>query len=239
MATILRMGTRLETKLDGGSRIAMLSIRGLLSAVQGASEADLDGQCAYVLQLARTLARLGHDVDIWTRPLSNQSALEWVMPGVRILRVPCWGQTSRSLRRTALEWSQHVLSVIEDQRLVYDVLSSHFWDAGLAAHHLCAALHIPHVHTPHSLALAMCTGLDGRDAKPAWHGAALCAPADFSERVEGERIASNGARLVIAMSPEQRLLLLSAYGVPAARLSSCHPLNATWREACLVDHLAP
>ena len=98
------MSMRLEAKLDGRSGIAMLSIRGFLSMAGDASTRELDGQCAYVLQLARTLARFGHDVDIWTRPLSNQPALEWVVPGVRMSMsryvMPCcffaWGSVRTS-----------------------------------------------------------------------------------------------------------------------------------------------
>jgi mannosylfructose-phosphate synthase len=223
------MSTRLEAKLDGRSGIAMLSIRGFLSVAGDVSARAPDSQCAYVLQLARTLARFGHDVDIWTRPLSNQPALEWVVPGVRILRVPCWGRDSGSdpsSARSAVEWSEHVLSVVEDQGLEYAFLNSHFWDAGLAAHYLCAALRIPHVHTPHSLGLARYPGLGGPASRP--EACDRESPFDrgaLEERVASERMVSNGAQLVVAMSPEQKQLLRNAYGVPADRLSSCHPLE--------------
>src|SRR4051812_36444065 len=70
-------------------RIAMISTHGYVAAVPPLGAADTGGQVVYVLELAKKLALLGYQVDIWTRRFEEQSEIEPVGERVRIIRMPC------------------------------------------------------------------------------------------------------------------------------------------------------
>src|SRR5688572_12675426 len=76
---------------SGLPRIAMISTHGYVAAAPPLGAADTGGQVVYVLELAKKLAQLGYEVDIWTRQFEGQAATELVQQRVRILRAPCRG----------------------------------------------------------------------------------------------------------------------------------------------------
>ncbi|MBD2101976.1 glycosyltransferase [Leptolyngbya sp. FACHB-261] len=86
--------------------------------------ADSGGQNVYVGQLARHLAGLGYQVDVFTRRDSQRlpEVAEWV-EGVRIIHVPCG--PAEVLRKEELlsymgEFTAYVLAFCKQQR--YDLL---------------------------------------------------------------------------------------------------------------------
>ena len=86
----------------------MVSTHGYVAAIPPLGAADTGGQVVYVLELAKKLAQLGYQVDVWTRQFERQPETEEVQPRVRVLRVPCGGSDfipKEYLHRWLREWS--------------------------------------------------------------------------------------------------------------------------------------
>jgi mannosylfructose-phosphate synthase len=135
-------------------RIMMISTHGYVAVEPELGKPDTGGQVAYVLELSKCLGRMGCQVDILTRRFEDQPATEPVADRVRILRFPCGGKEfipKETLCERIPEWVGNALRWIEAKRLRYAFINSHYWDAGLAGQALANKLHIPHIHTPHSL----------------------------------------------------------------------------------------
>ncbi|MEO8182296.1 MAG: glycosyltransferase [Deltaproteobacteria bacterium] len=220
-------------------RIAMVSTHGYVSAAPPLGAADTGGQVVYVIELSKKLAQLGYEVDVWTRQFEKQTAVEVVQPGVRILRVPCGGPNfipKEYLHRSLREWCERAFTRMREEELRYRFLNSHYWDAGIAGHQLCARLALPHLHTPHSLG--------------AWKQRQMQAdfPQDlasfeqsynFCERNRAEQEIFAHADVVVATTPEQLGLLRQYYDVAEARLTMIpsgyddtrfYPVGASTRE---------
>ncbi len=75
-------------------RIAMISTHGYVARQPPLGAADTGGQVVYVLRLSEKLSQMGYEVDIWTRQFEHQPALESVSDRVRIIRIPCAGDSS-------------------------------------------------------------------------------------------------------------------------------------------------
>ncbi|MEO5961509.1 MAG: glycosyltransferase, partial [Opitutaceae bacterium] len=118
------------------------------------------------------------------------------------------------------EWNEHALKFIAAHRLEYRFIDSHYWDAGLAAQHLSAALGVPHVHTPHSLGLwkqrQMLT-----DAPQS--AAEFERRYNFARRIEEERKLYSDCDVVVATTPPQLDLIVSEYEIPAAKVRMVPP----------------
>lgn len=204
-------------------RIAMVSTHGYVAATPPLGAADTGGQVVYVLELSKKLAQLGYDVDVWTRQFEDQPATEQVQPGVRIVRAPCGGPAfipKEYLHRSLGEWSLRALERIAEEGITYTFLNSHYWDAGVAGRQLCAALRIPHVHTPHSLGV--------------WKQRQMLADFEegaetfernynFCERNQFEQQICSQADLVVATTPEQLDWLRQHHEVPESRLTMIPP----------------
>lgn len=222
-----RLGiVRIKNGLDAESplpRIAMISTHGYVAAKPPLGAADTGGQVVYVLELAKKLALLGYQVDIWTRRFEEQDEIEPVANRVRIIRIPCGGKAFRPkeyLCDSLPEWNEHALRFIKRHGLVYSFINSHYWDAGLAAQHLSNALGVPHVHTPHSLGLwkqrQMETDFpDGRDEFEKRY--------NFSRRIAEERQLYVDCDIVVATTPQQLDLIVQDYETPAGKVRMVPP----------------
>jgi len=215
-------GTSLASP-DRAPRIAMVSTHGYVAAHPPLGAADTGGQVVYVLELSKKLAQLGYEVDIWTRQFEDQPSEEACEKGVRILRVPCGGPgfiPKEYLHESLAEWCTGALRRIEDERLHYEFLDSHYWDAGVAGQILCNALGMPHVHTPHSLGVwkqrQMLTDYpDGASRFERTY--------NFVQRNRTETGLYRTADLVVATTPDQVDLLRSDYSVPRQKLRMIPP----------------
>lgn len=201
----------------------MISTHGYVAAQPPLGAADTGGQVVYVLELSKTLARLGYDVDVWTRRFHDQPESETVTDGVRILRVRSGSSAfipKEYLYETLPEWSENALAVIARTGTRYDFINSHYWDAGVAGAVLARALGVPHVHTPHSLGLwkqrQMLTDFPQDPA-------AFEARYNFAQRTSCERAIYRDADLVVATSPAQSDMLRVDYSVPGDKLRMIPP----------------
>src|SRR4051794_22875873 len=92
-------------------RVAMISTHGYVAARPPLGAADTGGQVVYVLELSKRIAKMGFQVDIWTRGFEGQPAFEPVAEGVRILRAPCGGRAfirKEQLYKYLPQWNHKV-----------------------------------------------------------------------------------------------------------------------------------
>lgn len=201
----------------------MISIHGYVAATPPLGAADTGGQVVYVIELAKKIAQLGHEVDIWTRRFENQPELEPVNDRVRIISIPCGGGDflpKEYLHEHLPEWTENALRFIAAHDLSYHFISSHYWDAGLAGRNLAAHLAVPHIHTPHSLGLwkqrQMQRDYPGDEAK-------FEQQYNFTRRIAAEREIYASCQLVIATTPPQADFLVQDYGTPAEKVRMIPP----------------
>lgn len=201
----------------------MVSTHGYVAAVPPLGNADTGGQVVYVLELSKKLARLGYEVDIWTRLFDSQEPVESVDDHVRILRVPCGGSAfipKEYLVESLPEWVEGALAIIEKYGLSYQFIDSHYWDAGVASQQLADRLGVPHFFTPHSLGIwkrrQMETDYPGDAAK-------FEAQYNFEARIAAETSLVVSADRTIATSPQQWEILERDYDLDQERLRMIPP----------------
>jgi mannosylfructose-phosphate synthase len=204
-------------------RIALVSTHGYVAANPPLGAADTGGQVVYVIELARKLAQLGHAVDIYTRQFEDQPPFDEVDERVRVIRIPCGGRefiAKEYLYRHLMEWCENALRFIKRSGLDYLFINSHYWDAGIAGQRLSEALHIPHIHTPHSLGMWKKRQMetDYPDRRESFE-----AEFNFSERIKHELIIYRSCSLVVATTPIQMDMLLRDYGLQSDRVHMIPP----------------
>lgn len=116
---------------------------------------DCGGQNLYVGQVAKCLAAMGCDVDVFTRRDSHilPETAEWVN-GVRIIHVPAGPPTyvrKEDLLPYMGSFTEYMLQFCRCQRKAYDLIHANFWMSGLVAVELKKQLGIPFVITFHAL----------------------------------------------------------------------------------------
>ncbi len=200
--------------------IMMISTHGYVSAQPEFGKPDTGGQVVYVLELAKCLARLGFTVDVFTRQFEDQAACEIINDRVRVIRIPCGGPEfieKEVLCEHIPQWAQNTQAFIRKNSLEYEFINSHYWDAGLAGQSLSNVLHIPHLHTPHSIGAWKRDNMDG-DATE------LEERYNFRQRIRKEKIIYDECDVLIATTPQQRdILKQSAYDVPADKIHVIPP----------------
>jgi mannosylfructose-phosphate synthase len=201
-------------------RIMMISLHGYVAVDTELGRPDTGGQVVYVLKMAESLARLGYQVDVFTRQFDDQPMIEQISERARIVRIPAGGGDlirKEWLSEAVPEWVANAEAWIHDHDLTYTSIGSHYWDAGLAGDKLARLLGVPHVHTPHSLGAWKRASLDGDSA-------ALDRQYNFRERVQSERSIYQRAEMVVATSPQQADLLVGVdYGVPREKVAMLPP----------------
>jgi mannosylfructose-phosphate synthase len=202
-------------------RIMMISTHGYVAASPELGKPDTGGQVVYILELSRCLARLGFQIDIFTRRFEQQPELEEAAPRVRIIRIPCGGDEfipKEFLCESIPEWVENASTYVRRKRWRYEFINSHYWDAGLAGQSLACRLKIRHLHTPHSI------GAWKRDNMPAASEAEAEKRWNFKRRIRDEKIIYDECDGVIATTPQQRQILVGGeYDVPLSKLHVVPP----------------
>ncbi|MFH1310360.1 MAG: glycosyltransferase [Candidatus Omnitrophota bacterium] len=135
-------------------RICMLSVHGYISAAPTLGKTDTGGQVTYVLELSKALAQKGVKVDIYTRQFQGKRNIEYVSRNVRIVRIPCGGKKfipKEKILPFLDTFIKNMEKFIKKERLNYDIIHSHYWDAGYVAMKLSERANYFFVHTFHSL----------------------------------------------------------------------------------------
>jgi mannosylfructose-phosphate synthase len=136
------------------SSILMMSLHGYVEAEPEFGKPDTGGQVVYVLELAKRFSRLGHYVDLVTRRFEGQPEFDEINEHLRIWRIPFGGDEfirKEDMHDYLGDFVTNALMSIRDRGRQYNVVYSHYWDAGWAGQKIAEELVIPHVHTPHSL----------------------------------------------------------------------------------------
>ena len=203
-------------------RIMMISTHGYVAAEPEFGKPDTGGQVVFVLELSRCLAGLGYHVDILTRQFEDQPAEEEVDQRVRLLRFPCGGDEfirKETLCEAIPEWVENAARYIRRNDLSYSFINTHYWDAGLAGQALANRFSTPHIHTPHSIGSWKRDNMDGNPA-------VLEDRYNFRRRIRDEKIIYDECDLLIATTPVQRDILISAdgeYEVPREKIKVIPP----------------
>ncbi|MBS2039688.1 glycosyltransferase [bacterium] len=204
-------------------RVALVSTHGYVAARPPLGAQDTGGQVVYVLETARKLAQLGYGVDIWTRRFQDQAEVEEVCPHVRVVRAACGGSGFLPKEYLYLhldEWVVNALKRIDQEKLQYLFVNSHYWDGGLAGERIAAAQGAPHLHTPHSLGIwkqrQMAQDYPGDLER-------LEQQYNFAERILNEQNLYRRAHKVLATTPVQTDMLRSDYELSHDRLALVPP----------------
>lgn len=134
-------------------RIALISEHASPLATLGG--VDGGGQNVYVGEIAKNLAALGYDVDIFTRrdSIVLPEVAEWVN-GVRMIHVPA-GLPEYVRKEDLLplmpQFTAYILKFCKREGKPYDLVHANFWMSGLVAAELKQLVGIPFVVTFHAL----------------------------------------------------------------------------------------
>ncbi|MBD2460886.1 glycosyltransferase [Oscillatoria sp. FACHB-1407] len=133
-------------------RIALISEHATPLGIFGG--VDSGGQNVYVGQLAKHLAAIGYDVDVFTRRDSEHlpPVVDW-QHGVRVIHVPAGPPTAlpkEQLLPYMREFTAFMLDWCRDDAS-YDLIHANFWMSALVAAEIKRAIAIPFVVTFHAL----------------------------------------------------------------------------------------
>jgi mannosylfructose-phosphate synthase len=201
----------------------MISTHGYVAADPPLGAADTGGQVVFVLELSKKLAQLGYEVDIWTRQFEGQPQFDIINPQVRVIRMPCGGKEfipKEYLYKKLPEWGENALRFIKKNKLKYQFINSHYWDAGLAGQHLSEVLSVPHIHTPHSMGIWKKTQMetDYPDKKEDFEK-----EFNFERRIHHEKILYRECDQLVATTPVQTDMFMKDYEIRKDRVVMIPP----------------
>ena len=192
-------------------RIALISEHA--SPLAGLGGVDAGGQNVYVGEVARSLARRGHVVDVVTRR-DSMALPDFVplAPGARVVHVdagpPCY-VAKESMLGHMPEFASNWLRMLDHGVCgpAYDMVHANFFMSGLIAMRAKAALGLPMVMTFHALGHVRRKHQGKDDGFP-------------PERVEIERRIVATADRVIAECPQDEADLMQLYGASPRSIST-------------------
>lgn len=201
--------------------ILMISLHGYVAAEPELGKPDTGGQVVFVLELANRFSRLGVKVDLITRQFEDQPEHDVVNENFRVWRIPFGG--SKFIRKEDMhdhlgKFVTNFLSRIRTKGNAYDIVYSHYWDAGWAGQKIAEELDIPHIHTPHSLGWwkrqNMGKQMDEESMEKMYR---------FEERIKKEFFVFQMCNHVIATTEPQYELLTENYDVLPRRITVIPP----------------
>jgi mannosylfructose-phosphate synthase len=204
---------------QAGNRILMLSLHGYVGAEPELGAADTGGQVVFVLELAQQLAELGNTVDIVTRRFEDQPEFDDIGPGLRVWRIPFGGPDfigKEDMHDHLDEFVTNFHWATTENQVSYDIINSHYWDAGWAGQQIAEELDTTHIHTPHSLGRWKQRDMQGDPQQ-------IEANYRFEERIRKEFLIFRRCDYVIATSNEQVEQLATDYEVPDWHMAMIPP----------------
>jgi len=199
--------------------ILILSLHGYVAAEPELGKPDTGGQVVFVLELAKRFSRLGYKVDVVTRQFERQARVDKVNNLMRIWRIPFGGKhfiRKEDMHDYLGDFVTNFLSAARSQGLSYDVVNSHYWDAGWAGQKIAEEMRIPHIHTPHSLGWWKREGMDGDPE-------VLEQRYRLRERIQKEFLTYRSCDHIIATTLEQFDLLLEQYDLTEKNITVIPP----------------
>lgn len=171
---------------------------------------DSGGQNVYVAELARQLAALGYEIDIYTR--NDNPELEKVifwLPGVRVIHVNAgrpYPLRKEELWQHMPEFRDNMLRFMHREKLCYELIHANFWMSGWVASEIKEILGVPFVITFHALGYIRKLYQHDDDQFPAI-------------RISIEKEIVKAASVIIAECPQDKHDLLTYYMAPENRVA--------------------
>ncbi len=164
----------------------------------------------YVAEICKSLARLGYQIDIFTRKddESLPEIVEW-LPGIRVVHVeagPAREVPKEQLLGFMDEFTTSMVSFIRRLRLHYELVHANFFMSGLVASRIKLILGIPYVVTFHALGKIRMIHQKENDAFPA-------------ARLDIEQMIVEDADYVIAECPQDKQDLIEHYHADPTRIT--------------------
>lgn len=133
--------------------VAVITVHGC--PMRQAGSKDSGGMNIYILEMAKRLAARGVQVDVFTRhhdPLDPQVVT--LAPGARLIHLPAGPP---SLDKTGVyellpQFASQMRRFVIENRLQYDLVSTHYWLSGLVGMRLAAEWGVPHTTSFHTMA---------------------------------------------------------------------------------------
>jgi len=199
--------------------ILMISLHGYVGTEPELGKPDTGGQVVFVLELAKRFSRLGYRVDLVTRRFEKQPQFDKVNDGLRVWRIPFGG--SDFIRKEDMhdhlnEFVTNFLAAMHSRQIRYDMVNSHYWDAGWVGQKIAEELRIPHIHTPHSLGWWKRHEMSGSPEE-------LERKYRFEERIRREFLVYRSCDHVIATTEEQSDMLTSQYDLTEKHIAVIPP----------------
>ncbi|MCW5875891.1 MAG: glycosyltransferase [Anaerolineales bacterium] len=190
-------------------KICMLSYHTSPLAALGGKHSG--GMNVYVRELSAQLARLGHEVDVFTR--GTTFAEQAIAPGARLLSLPAG--PSREVEKNQLtvyipEFVENLLAFAREHGQGYDLVHAHYWMSGLVGAELKAAWGVPMALMFHTLGLVK-------------NRIAALGERESDERIRGERRALAAADQVVAATPAEQADLQWLYEVRSSQIGVIPP----------------
>lgn len=189
-------------------RIAMISEHASPLATLGG--VDSGGQNVYVGELAKELADIGYQVDVFTRwenpTLPREIA--W-LPNVRVIHIkagPVEVIEKEKLLQYMDEFTAHMVEFISSESIPYSLIHANFWMSGLVAADLKKIFHLPFVITFHALGIVRKIHQGDQDRFPA-------------QRISIEERIVREADHIIAECPQDEEDLVKYYDADKERIS--------------------
>ena len=178
------------------------------------------GMNVYVRELSTHLARLGHQVDIFTRGIAYDEKL--LERGVRVIALPVGPAAEVEKNKLAAyipEFGDAVDDFAKSRKVKYDLMHAHYWMSGLVGAQLKPQWRVPMLLMFHTLGLVK-------------NRIAALGERESDERIRGERRALAAADMVVAATPAEQADLQWLYEVhsdhicvvsPGVDLQQFHP----------------
>jgi D-inositol-3-phosphate glycosyltransferase len=186
-------------------RIAQVSAHTSPLAPLGGRETG--GMNVYVLELSRELARLGYEVDIFTRLDGDLPAIEPLEPNLRLVRLeagPAAPVEKEAVVAHLPAFARAMVAFARAEPVPYHLVHSHYWQSGWAGGVLARAVEAPHVAMFHTLG----------EVK----NRARISEQEPRQRIAHERAVVRRADAILTASAHERDLLTRHYGANPSRL---------------------
>ena len=172
---------------------------------------DFGGQLVYVKELAIEMANLGHKIDIITRKINDPRYPEFKntydsykdVPRLRIIRIPCGNElfmNKELLWEHLYEWTENIIEFYKEEGKLFDFMTSHYGDGGLAAVMIKAKTNIPFSFTGHSLGAQKFEKLGGNLR----NYDELDSKYQFTKRLTAERTVMKYANIIFVSTSQEK-----------------------------------
>ncbi|MDB1087994.1 D-inositol-3-phosphate glycosyltransferase [Streptomyces sp. ACA25] len=216
MPDIHRIGRRRSRSRSGrqARRVAMLSVH--TSPLHQPGTGDAGGMNVYIVELAKQLAALGTEVEIFTRAASGGlPPVVEMAPGVLVRHIdagPYEGLAKEELPAQLCAFTHGVMQAWAGQRPgYYDLVHSHYWLSGHVGWLAAQRWGVPLVHAMHTMAKVKNAALAAGDTP------------EPVARIIGETQIVEAADRLIANTAGEAAELVRYYDADPARTAVVHP----------------